>query len=129
MTYGSREWWENAISRNRAALLRVVTVLWFRAGLDEGGAESLPHASWRAILALLRPAESAVRRLVFIAARDIAVTLRRRAARKAVKWRAIAGPAGLPLAGEPAGQPSALAGDPAGSEAQLAAGARTATAW
>lgn len=81
MRYDAADWWRRAIGRNRAALLRILVHLWFRAGLDEGGAESLPRGSWRAILSLLRPAESAVRRLVIATARDIAVTLRRRAPR------------------------------------------------
>jgi len=66
-------WWELAIGRNRAALLRIVAVLFIHAGLDEGGAETLSRRAWRAILAVLRPAESALRRLIVAAARDIAV--------------------------------------------------------
>ncbi|MAS06046.1 MAG: hypothetical protein CL534_15385 [Ahrensia sp.] len=70
-----------AIARNRAALLRILAFLFMKAGLDEGGAEMLPRPVWRSIIDVLRPAESAVRRLIVIAARDIVVTLRQRAAR------------------------------------------------
>jgi len=72
---------ERAIARNRAVLLRIVAILFMKAGLDEGGEETLPRHIWRSVLDVLRPAESAVRRLIVIAARDIAVTLRRRAYR------------------------------------------------
>jgi len=65
--------WPGAIARNRDALLRVVAVLFVYAGLDEGGAEALPRRAWRKILRLLRPAESAARRLIVIAARGIEV--------------------------------------------------------
>jgi hypothetical protein len=73
MSNDAQEWWDRAIARNRAALLRIVAVLFVRAGLDEGGAETLSRRAVRAILAVLRPAESAVRRLIVIAARGIAV--------------------------------------------------------
>jgi len=65
--------WPGAIALNRDALLRIVAVLFVYAGLDEGGAEALPRHAWRKILRLLRPAESAVRRLIVIAARGIAI--------------------------------------------------------
>ena len=38
------------------------------AGLDEGATAPIPRRVWRRILRLLRPAESAVRRLIVIAA-------------------------------------------------------------
>jgi hypothetical protein len=65
--------WQGAVARNRAALLRVVAVLFVYAGLDEGGADEVPRRVWRMILRLLRPAESAARRLIVIAARNIEI--------------------------------------------------------
>jgi hypothetical protein len=65
--------WPAVIARNRAALLRVVAVLFAYAGLDEGGADVLPRRVWRMILRLLRPAEAAARRLIVVAARGIEV--------------------------------------------------------
>ena len=68
--------WDEIIERNTERLLAVIAQLFFRSGLDEGGAEFLPRRAWRALLILLRPAESAVRRLIVIAARGIVVKLR-----------------------------------------------------
>ncbi|MCI5076389.1 hypothetical protein [Oricola sp.] len=65
--------WQAAIDRNREALLRIVAVLFVRAGLDEGGADLVTRRAWRTILRVLRPAESAARRLIVIAARSIDV--------------------------------------------------------
>ena len=65
--------WPRAVETNRDALLRVVAVLFFMAGLDEVGADFVPRRVWRMILRLLRPAESAARRLIVAAARGIAV--------------------------------------------------------
>jgi hypothetical protein len=65
--------WPGAIELNRNALLRIIAVLFVYAGLDEGGADTLPRHAWRKILRLLRPAESAARRLIVIAARGIEV--------------------------------------------------------
>jgi len=73
MSHDAQDWWDTAITRNRAALLRIVAVLFVYAGLDEGGAETVPRRVWRKILAVLCPAESAVRRLIVIAARDIEI--------------------------------------------------------
>ena len=67
--------WPGAIERNRDALLRIVAVLFVLAGLDEGGADSVPRRVWRKILRLLRPAEAAARRLIVFAARGIEVSL------------------------------------------------------
>lgn len=61
--------WPLAISRNRDALRRIVAGLFALAGLQAGGALSvLPRHMLAAILLVLRPAESAVRRLILIAA-------------------------------------------------------------
>jgi hypothetical protein len=66
--------WNLAITRNREALNRIVAALFAMihaaAGLNTGKAEkfTLPRHIYSAILAVLRPAESALRRLIFIAA-------------------------------------------------------------
>jgi hypothetical protein len=66
--------WPLAIDRNRAVLFAVVSAI--LALIGENGPVSRSVRS--AALALLRPAESAVRRLVVIAARGLVVTLRDR---------------------------------------------------
>jgi len=78
-----------AVERNRVALVRIVAALAAMAGfaLGPGGPRdasarkaegeprrTLPRYLWRAVLRLLRPAESAARRLVIAAARGIVVT-------------------------------------------------------
>ncbi len=70
--------WEAAIDRNRTALKRIVAALFAMAGLDDRFVvvESLPRYAYRAILLVLRPAESAMRRLIVIAERGVTVTLR-----------------------------------------------------
>ena len=103
MTDYAKDRLEQAIARNRATLSRMVAVLFIKAGLDEGGAGTLPRHIWRAILLVLRPAESAVRRLVAAAARDIAVKLRARAPRNRKKARRagnVAAGEATPKAGE-----------------------------
>jgi hypothetical protein len=56
-----------AIDRNRDRLLRIIAELFVMAGIAEGGmAAALPRHVPRAVL---RPAESDLRRLVIIAAR------------------------------------------------------------
>ncbi|MFI0843365.1 hypothetical protein [Mesorhizobium sp. IMUNJ 23232] len=63
-----------AIEKNREALKRILAML---VGMAEmaGGASTLPRHLYRAILRLLRPAESAARRLIIAAARGIVVAL------------------------------------------------------
>ena len=73
MAFEAADGLERAIARNRAALLRVVALLFLMAGLDEGGADTVPRRVWRQALRLLRPAESAARRLIVVAARGIEV--------------------------------------------------------
>jgi len=73
MINDAQDWWDKAVQRNRAALLRIVAVLFAYAGLDEGGADEVPRRVWRMVLRLLRPAESAARRLIVVAARNIEV--------------------------------------------------------
>lgn len=63
--------WDRIISRNHDRLLRIVTALFAYAGLDAGGADVVPRRVWRKIVRLLRPAESAVRRLIILAAQRI----------------------------------------------------------
>jgi len=62
--------WTLAITRNRTALLRLVAALFALAGMQAGGPlpTTLPRHVRRAILKVLRPAESATRRLIVIAA-------------------------------------------------------------
>jgi hypothetical protein len=69
--------WHLAIARNREALLGIVATLFSLLGLDEGGTVSrISRALHRAALRVLLAAESAVRRLIVIAARDMVVKLR-----------------------------------------------------
>jgi hypothetical protein len=66
--------WTEAIARHRDALLRIVAGLFAMAGLTAGGApERLPRPLHRAVLAVLRPAEAAVRRLIVLAAHGLVV--------------------------------------------------------
>jgi hypothetical protein len=74
--------WAMAIERNSEALLRVVASLVAMVRVKGGGvAAFLPREVYAAALILLRPAESAVRRLIIMAARGIVVKLRLGAAR------------------------------------------------
>lgn len=62
------------IEHHRQALAGIVAMLWTWAGLDDGDeAEPLSKGLCRAILRVLRPAESAVRRLIVVAARGLVV--------------------------------------------------------
>ncbi len=67
--------WDLAIKRNSEALKGIIEALFAMLGLDGrcGFADSPPLH--RAVLRVLRPAESAVRRLIVIAARDVVVKL------------------------------------------------------
>jgi hypothetical protein len=63
-----------AIERWRLPLLRVIAELFAEIGLSEGGTvERVPKALHRYVLKILRAAESAARRLIVAAARDIVV--------------------------------------------------------
>ncbi len=74
--------WTLAIERNRKALQLIVSALYALAGLVEGTvAATLPRSVYRVVLRVLRPAESSLRRLIFIAARGL--VLKPRAARPA----------------------------------------------
>src|SRR5687767_2063811 len=64
--------WARAIEINQTALTRIVAALIAMVGLAAGGAVAgLPRPVYRAALGVLRPAESAVRRLIVIAARGV----------------------------------------------------------
>jgi hypothetical protein len=66
--------WDFAIERNREPLLGFVMGLFAKIGLAEGGmVERLPRPVYRAVLVTLKAAESAVRRLIIVMARDIVV--------------------------------------------------------
>jgi hypothetical protein len=68
--------WELAIKRNSEALKGIVELLFAMLGLvGEATASRIPKDLHRAVLRLLRPAESAVRRLIVIAARNVMVKL------------------------------------------------------
>jgi hypothetical protein len=63
--------WARAIARNSEALRPIIAALFTMLG--EVTVERIPHSFHRAVLRILRPAESAVRRLVVIAARGLVV--------------------------------------------------------
>ena len=66
--------WDLAIKRNREALRGIIEALFVLLGLD--GTETVSRIApslHRAVLRVLRPAESAVRRLIVIAARGLVV--------------------------------------------------------
>ena len=66
--------WDLAIKRNSEALNRIVEVLFVMLGLvGEATVGRIPQSLHRAVLRVLWPAESAVRRLVVIAARGLVV--------------------------------------------------------
>jgi hypothetical protein len=68
--------WAEAIERNRIPLLRIVAALIAMIGLGEGSTvERLSRPLYRAVLRVLRPAESAVRRLIVVAAHGMVVKL------------------------------------------------------
>lgn len=68
--------WQQAIERQRGALVRIVAALFAMTGLFEGNTISrLPRPLYRAVLRILYPAESAVRRLIIVVARGLQVRL------------------------------------------------------
>jgi hypothetical protein len=68
--------WARAIERNSEALKGIVAVLLAMLGLAGAATVArLPRSVHRAVLRVLRPTESAVRRLVVIAARGLVVKL------------------------------------------------------
>lgn len=74
--------WNLAIKRNRDALKRILAALVAMAGLAGDTGHTLPRHLHRAILRLLRPAESAARRLVIVMARGLVVAPARSRLRK-----------------------------------------------
>jgi hypothetical protein len=68
--------WARAIERNSEALKGIVEVLFAMLGLaGDATVGRIPQSLHRAVLRVLRPAESAVRRLIVIAARGLVVKL------------------------------------------------------
>ena len=68
--------WARAIERNSEALKGIIDVLFALLGLDGTDAASrIPRSLHSAVLGVLRPAESAMRRLIVIAARGVVVKL------------------------------------------------------
>ena len=68
--------WDLAIKRNSNALKGIIDVLFTLLGLDGTDAASrIPRSLHSAVLRVLRPAESAMRRLIVIAARGVMVKL------------------------------------------------------
>ena len=68
--------WDLAIKRNSKALKGIIEVLFALLGLDGTDAASrIPRSLHSAVLQVLRPAESAVRRLIVIATRNVVVEL------------------------------------------------------
>ena len=68
--------WDLAIKRNSEALRSIIEILFALLGLDGTDAASrIPRSLHSAVLGVLRPAESAVRRLIVIAARGVVVEL------------------------------------------------------
>ncbi len=64
--------WDSAIKRNSEALKGIIAGLFTMLGLDGTDMVSrIPHPLHRAVLRVLRPAESAVRRLIVIAAKGL----------------------------------------------------------
>jgi hypothetical protein len=68
--------WARAIERNSEALKGIVEALFAMLGLaGDATVARIPQPLHRAVLRVLRPAESAMRRLVVIAARGLVVKL------------------------------------------------------
>ena len=66
--------WDLAIKRNSKALKGIIEVLFALLGLDgTDAAQRIPRSLHSAVLSVLRPAKSAVRRLIVIAARNVVV--------------------------------------------------------
>jgi hypothetical protein len=68
--------WDLAIKRNSKALKGIIEMLFALLGLDgTDAALRIPRSLHSAVLGVLRPAESAMRRLIVIAARGVVVEL------------------------------------------------------
>ena len=89
--------WDLAIKRNSKALNGIIEVLFALLGLDGNDAASrIPRSLHSAVLGVLRPAESAVRRLIVIAARNVVVKLAPSLPMPAGKLLGRVGEAGFP---------------------------------
>ncbi len=67
--------WDHAIKRNSEVLAGIVETLFVMLGLvGEATVSRISWPAYRAVLRVLRPAESALRRLIVVAARGIVVT-------------------------------------------------------
>ena len=66
--------WELAIRRNREDLLKIVAMIFMTIGLMPGAVvATLPRRVYYAAMRILRPAESAVRRVIFMRMRGLTV--------------------------------------------------------
>ncbi len=66
--------WDHAIKRNSEVLAGIVETLFVMLGLvGEATVSRIPWPAYRAVLRVLRPAESAMRRLIVVAARGLVV--------------------------------------------------------
>jgi hypothetical protein len=66
--------WDHAIKRNSEVLAGIVETLFVMLGLvGDATVTRLPWPTYRAVLRVLRPAESAMRRLLVVAARNVVV--------------------------------------------------------
>ena len=66
--------WEHAIKRNSEVLAGIVETLFVMLGLvGEATVSRISWPAYRAVLRVLRPAESALRRLIVVAARNIVI--------------------------------------------------------
>lgn len=65
--------WGNIVARHKTALLGVLAGIVAMAGVLAGDKPTLPRHLYRTVLALMRPLESAIRRLMIVAARDVVV--------------------------------------------------------
>ena len=68
--------WDEIIERNRERLLLAIAPLLAVLGFDQRRREEVPRHFHSFLITLLRPAKSAVRRLIIIAAIGIVVKLR-----------------------------------------------------
>ena len=68
--------WEDIVEVNRQRIISAIAPLLAVLGFDPRRRDEMPRFFHRALLILLRPAESAVRRLIVMAARGIVVKLR-----------------------------------------------------
>ena len=104
--------WPLAISRNRAALLAMVGAIVALLGGREAGAGGVARGLRNAALALLRPAESAARRLIVIAARGLVAAPRSATFRPFAPAKDIGGSAETGIDPGAAGQAAGLSRPP-----------------